>query len=219
MVKGRNTFEGYQQAKQERRERLIVQYLEQLRSSRVKFQHVTGLADMVATHIAHQEQHPCNKATLLRNKRYKALLLTFMAAHLGPGTKSLRLKDVSDDKSKALVMTAQLESSNLQREVERLKAYIGYLEKTLCGKSLSSSPAHSSEDVKKVIRSRDEAQFMYTRTCQALLAVLSHLRQTLSTDPERQQIIDLSRLRNNVIVDAGTAGPFFEWLAANRDLG
>jgi hypothetical protein len=142
-----------------------------------------------------------------------------MAAHLGAGTKSLRVKDLTDDKSKALVTTAQLEAGNLRREVERLKAYIGHLEKQQAGKPPQGKPVHSSEDVEKAIRSLHETQLKYTRTCQALFAVLRHLSQTLSTDPERQRIIDLSRLRNNVVVDAATAGPFFEWLAANKDLG
>ncbi|WP_429563135.1 hypothetical protein [Paraburkholderia sp. MM6662-R1] len=219
MAKGRNTFERYQQARQERRERLIDQFLNQLQSSRVRFEHVTGLADMVAMHISHQEQHPCNKATLLRNKRYKALLLTFMAAHLGAGTKNLRLNDLTDDKSKALVTTAQLEAGNLRREVERLNAYIGYLEKRQAGEPPRDHPAHSSADVEKATRSLREAQLKHTRTCQALFAVLRHLSQALSADAEHQRIIDLSRLRNNVVVDAAIAGPFFEWLAANKDVG
>ncbi|MGA4275684.1 hypothetical protein ACI2VH_02380 [Ralstonia nicotianae] len=215
MAKQRNTFEGYQQAKQERREQLIQQYLEQLRTSRVKFAHVTGLAEMVAAHIGHQEQQPCNKSTLLRNKRYKALLLTFMAAHLGTGAKTLRLSAVTDDKAKALVTTAQLETANLKREVERLKAYIAFLEKSSNGNTPALTQRQLEAEETHTKQSLHETQLKYTRTCQALLTVLRHLDRTISADPDRQQIIDLSRLRNNVVVDAQIAGAFFEWLRAN----
>lgn len=216
MPKSRNTFEGYQQAKQERREQLVVEYLEQLKTSRVKFQHVTGLAEMVATHIAHQEQKPCNRATLLRNKRYKALLLTFMAAHLGGGTKNLKLKDVTDEKAKSLVVTSQLEASNLKRELERLRAYIAHLEKRQAGRPAASpSPA----DVSGTRQELHEVQLKLTRTCQALFAVLRHFDKTVSVDMEQERVLDMSRLRNNVIVEAALAAPFIEWLRLNKDIG
>lgn len=160
MTKARNTFERFQQAQQERREHLMVEYLEQLKTSRVKFQHVTGLAEMVATHISYQEQKPCNRATLLRNSRYKALLLTFMAAHLGGGTKSLKFKDVTDEKAKALVVTSQLEASNLRREVQRLKIYIAQLERQQSEQSATlPSPV---DDVSAQQRVRD-VQLKLTR--------------------------------------------------------
>ncbi len=214
MTKGRNTFEGYQTAKQDRRVQLIVQYLEQLKTSRVKFKHVTGLAEMVATHITHQEQKPCNKATFLRNNRYKALLLTFMAAHLGGGTKNLKLRDVGDEKAKALVTTAQLEASNLKREVERLRAYIAYLEKNQ-GPAPAGPVAADSEQMREALH---DVQMKYTRTCQALYALLRHYDTTLSVDPDRQQILDMAKRRNNVVVDTATAAPFFDWLRLNSNI-
>lgn len=216
MAKARNTFEGYQQAKQERREQLIVEYLEQLKTSRVKFQHVTGLAEMVATHISHQEQKPCNRATLLRNKRYKALLLTFMAAHLGGGTKSLKLKDVADEKAKSLVVTSQLEASNLRREVDRLKVYIAHLERQQSGPPASLPPPVHDGHAQQELR---DVQLKLTRTYQALFAVLRHFDKMVSVDMEREVILDQARLRNNVLVDAKLAAPFVEWLRLNRDIG
>jgi hypothetical protein len=215
MPKGKNTFEGYQRAKQERREHLVIEYLEQLKTSRVKFQHVTGLAEMVATHLTHQEQKPCNRATLLRNKRYKALLLTFMAAHLGGGTKHLRLRDAGDDKAKSLVVTAELEASNLKREVERLRVYVAHLEKQQTGQhAIASTPA----EVSATLQDLHEAQLNLTRTCQALFAVLRHFERTVSVDLDQVQVLDMSRLRNNVIVDSGIAKPFVEWLRRNQDI-
>lgn len=215
MPKRKNTFEGYQQAKQERREKLVIEYLEQLKTSRVKFQHVTGLAEMVATHLTHQEQRPCNRATLLRNKRYKALLLTFMAAHLGGGTKNLKLKSVADEKAKSLVVTAELEASNLKREVERLKVYIAHLEQ-----HQTEQPALKVPPLERRANCQElhEAQLNLTRTCQALFAILRHFERTVSVDTDRGQVLDMSRLRNNVIVDSALATPFVEWLRRNKDI-
>jgi hypothetical protein len=225
MTKGRNTFDGYQQANQEGREKLIDQYLEQLAKSRVKFKHVTGLADMVAMHIArceqlaNSEQRPCNKATLLRNNRYKALLLTFMAAHLGAGTKSLKFKDIGDDKSKSLVATAQLEAANLRREVDRMKRYIAHLDEKRDAPHRAGTQAGTDTETAKLQEALLETQLKHTRTCQALFTLLNHFSQTVSADVEQQRILDLSRLRNNVIVDSRKAAPFFEWLAANKGIG
>ena len=214
-----DTFEGYQQAKQEGREKLIIQYLEQLATSRVKFKHVTGLADMVAIHITQSEHRPCNKATLLRNDRYKALLLSFMAAHLGAGTKSLRFRDLGDDKSKAQVVTAQLEAANLRRDVERLKGYVTHLEGNKDAPRIKGSEKDRVSELANMQQSLRETHLKHTRTCQALLALLNHFSQTVSVDVQQQRIVDLSRLRNNVIVDSSKAAPFFEWLAANKGVG
>jgi len=219
VTKGRNTFEAYQQAKQAGREKAIVQYLEQLATSRVKFKHVTGLAEMVAIHITQSEQRPCNKATLLRNNRYKALLLTFMAAHLGAGTKSLRFRDIGDDKSKSLVATAQLEAANLRREVERLKRYVTQLDEKVSAPRNAGAQDGADTETEKLQETLRETQLKHTRTCQALFSLLNHFSQTVSADVEQQRILDLSRLRNNVIVDSAKAAPFFEWLAANRGIG
>lgn len=215
MTKGRNTFEGYQAAKQDGREKLIIQYLEQLTTSRVKFHHVTGLAEMVSTHITHQQQKSCNKATLLRNKRYKALLLTFMAAHLGGGTKNLKLRDVGDEKAKAIVMTAELKAANLQREVTRLKGYVEHLQKT----QADAPAALPAPDVKDLELELHSMRLKYVRTCQALQGVLRHFENFLAVNVEKRQIIDLAKRRNNVVVDADFAEPFVAWLNDNDGAG
>lgn len=215
MTKGRNTFEGYQAAKQDGREKLVIQYLEQLATSRVRFQHVTGLAEMVATHITHQQQKPCNKATLLRNKRYKALLLTFMAAHLGGGTQNLKLRDVGDEKAKALVMTAELKAANLEREVTRLRGYVEHLQKTQ-----SDAPAAlPAPDANGLEQQLHDMRLKYVRTCQALQGVLRHFESSLAVNVEKRQIVDLAKRRNNVVVDADFVEPFVAWLKDNEGTG
>jgi hypothetical protein len=213
LTKGRNTFEGYQQAKQSQREQLVIQYLEHLKSSRVKFQHVTGLSEMVASYISHQEQRPCNKATLLRNKRYKSLLLTYMAAHLSVGAKKIGRGDVDIESAKVMVTTAQLEAGNLRREVERLKIYVAHLESSQHAESVSTP--NVPED--KMIKQLHETQLKYARTCQTLYAVLKYFDQSITVCPDRQQILDLSKLRNNVITDAVITKPFLDWLRDNSN--
>lgn len=214
-MKGRNTFEAYQTAKQNGREELITQYLKQLKTSRVKFQHVTGLAEMVATHITQLQQKPCNKATLLRNKRYKALLLTFLAAHLGRGTQNLKLRDVGDETAKSLVTTAELKASNLEREVARLRAYVEHLHKNQ-SKALAVSPTPDALNFEQELH---QMRLKYVRTCQALYGVLRYFESSLAVKVEDRQIIDLAKRRNNVVVDANFAEPFVAWLKENEDIG
>jgi hypothetical protein len=216
MNKRENRFEAYQQAKLQSREKLITDYLRYLKTTRVRFTYVTDLAAMVATHIAQKENGKCNKATLLRNKKYKALLLTFMASHLGGGTQNINELTVTDEKAKALLTTAQLDAANLRREVERLKAYISILEQ---GASEKNTAAIGQSDTPQLTNDLKENQLKYVRTCQALHAVLRHLESSISVDPARKAIIDLSRLRKNVIVDADLASPFIDWLNANQGIG
>ena len=128
MAKRENRFGKYQETNQKKREVLIDQYLKTLKASRVRFPHVTGLAVMVANYLAEQQGEPCDKATLLRNVRYKTLLLNFMATK-NRGVGGLRLRGTKDEAETVSVISAQLEVSNLKQDAARMKAYIVHLEK------------------------------------------------------------------------------------------
>ena len=102
-----------------------------------------------------------------------------------------------------------------RRDVDRLKAYVAHLEKQQSGQTVTPTlPIDDSSALQEV----SDVQLKLTRTCQALLAVLRHFDKMVSVDMERKVMLDMSRLRNNVLVDATLATPFVEWLHLNRDI-
>lgn len=212
-TKAPSKFAAWQEANQVRREKIIDDYLGVLAKTRVKVRNPTDLADLVARHISQIEGQPCNKATLLRNARYKAKLLTYQAKSLAPGAKALNSRSVTDPTAKALITSAQLESGNLKRELERLNIYVTSLEEQLDqlqsqGRQLPS-PADTAESASRL----SDYEFRFIRTCQALRSLLSHFNMVVQVDTSSQCILDMSKRRDNVIVHKEVAGPFFEWLA------
>ena len=103
--------------------------------------------------------------------------------------------------------------------VERLKRYITHLDEKRDAPHRAGTQGGTDIETAKLQEVLLETQLKHTRTCQALFTLLNHFSQTVSTDVEQQRILDLSRLRNNVIVDSTKAAPFFEWLAANKGIG
>lgn len=216
-MKKPSRFAAWQEANQVRREGIIDEYLQYLDKTRVKVRNATDLADLVARHIAQVEGAPCNKATLMRNVRYKAKILTYQAQHLEPGVRSFERLVSLDPGSKAVLTTSKLEASNLRREIERLNVYIKSLEGQLEhsrireGRKLPEAPSNGATvDAAHI----SEYEFKFVRTCQALRALLSHLNLVLEVDTVSKQILDRSKRRDNVIVDKEVAGPFIEWLSA-----
>ena len=215
-MSGKNPFAGWQQAKQEKREVLVQQFLTYLKKKRVRCKYITDLADMVATHITEQEGKSCNRSTLLRNKRYKVLLLSYMAQQLSDGTDAIVRSSIKDPQANALVLTAELGSENLRREISRLKAYIAELE--------SSKPSGRGTAPKTTLEAHTEdsvdvIQAKYVATCQALLAVLKHFEGLLRSDSDAHRIVDVSSRPPKVVIDDRLAAPFFEWMHLNRDVG
>ena len=216
--KGTNRFEAFQILKQEGREVLISEFLAYLKTSRVRHQYVTELAEMVAKHITEREGKPCNRATLLRNPRYKSMLLSFMAENLSAGTRNFKAKSIDDPKTQALVMTVQLEASNLKRDNERLRTYVAYLESHVAktDNQIGTITNLAPNDYKLEL---EQVQIRFALACQALQLVIQHLNSVVSVDVSSKLIIDMTKSRNNVIVDSEIAAGFFEWLDANRGIG
>lgn len=217
MARRDNRFGKYQEANQRKREILIEQYLITLKASRVRFPHVTGLAVMVAAYLAEQQGEPCHKATLLRNVRYKTLLLNFMATK-NRGVGSLPLTSTNDEAQKVLLISAQLEASNLKQNAARMKAYIAHLEKGQKSLPPPGSEQENDADTAQMQQALHKLRMMHTQTCQALYSLLRHFSTTIAVETDKEQILDRSRLRHNVIVGAPLATPFFEWLRANGDI-
>lgn len=215
-MKNRNTFEPYQHQKQAAREALVREYLAFLKQSRVQVRYVTDLAGLVANYIAQSQASPCSPTTMLRNTRYKSLLLNYMVASTSPGTQSLGARDIADPKSRALVAVSELEASNLRRDNERLKVHLASL--------MKGDP--SDEDEARCRDARDASaveelqnlRMSFVKTCQCLLRLIDHMKALVSIDTDRRRVVDLSRLTNNVIVDSIHAAPFVEWYLENRQI-
>jgi len=212
-MKHKNPFAGWQEAKQERREALVREFLAYMAKKRMRCEYVTDLAEMVAKHIAEQEGTSCNRATLLRNKRYKALLLSYMARSLAEGTDSIDRRTLTDPKAGALVLAAEIGAENLRREVARLKAYISELEST----NTEHGPRKLSEPTAD--NAIDDLRRRHVLTCQALLAVLKHFDGLLRADSDAKRVMDASARPHKIVVDEKLATPFFEWMHLNRDIG
>lgn len=207
-----SSFAAWQEANQVRRESIVSDYLSFLAKTRVKVRNVTDLADLVARHISEVEGKPCNKATLLRNKRYKARILTYQAKSQAPGTRALSARAVADPLARALLTGAQLDSGNLKRELERLKIYTTALEKQFDQLKNQTRIQPDAPVPTERLDRLTEAEFRFVRTCQALWLLVNSFNSIVQLDPSGRRILDMSKRRNNVIVDQEVAGPFFDWL-------
>jgi hypothetical protein len=214
-MKGKNTFAGWQESEQLAREEIIHNFLEYLRTTRIRAETVTALADLVARHIASVQGEPCSPSTLLRNKRYKSKLLTHQALLQAPGAKAIDRRSVTDPAAKALITTSELAESNLAREVERLRIYAASLESEIDmarnRTDSSVTPALSSSQREEPLVS--DAEFRFIKTCQALLSLVKHFELLVDLDTGSRRILDKSKRRDNVIVDKELSGAFFGWLA------
>lgn len=175
------------------------------------------IAHVVAKHIAEKESSPCNKATALRNEGYRAQLDSYIKGDANADAKNSRAVALANDNGNAPSLTAQLETANLRRENDRLKAYIASLDADETTKGIEQEPFESTDS--SIHEKLNNTHMKYVRTCQALHLVLRHMEIALSTNVEKRQILDLSRMKNNIVVDATIATPFFEWLDANRGIG
>lgn len=203
-----NKFKKYQDTTQEARAKLIVDYLKALGKS-IKIRNVTNLADLVASYLAEQQQKPCVRSTLLRNQRYKKLLLNHIAAGGNSGRGSLNIKEseIRDPKAKAIIKTLQIDNATLRRESVRLKAYIESIENVDVQKeALENSPALHS------VTADDAGGVEFALVCKAFLRVIHHFKQIISIKYDENTLIDLSVVRNGTIVGSDELAPFITWL-------
>lgn len=208
-----NPFKDYQDNVVAGREQIVVRYLASLRKTRAKFEYVTDLAKAVAEQVGLAEGKPCSFTTLLRNKRYKALLLNFMA--MRSGTDAVR---VSEPAAQAVIHTVELELGNVKRDNDRLRAYIADLEVRLGEQStvLPSAPMQHSDGFRELLQLSNEKAL----ACKALWLVIGHFKDLVSIDSDRGCIVDLSASqRKNVIVEPEIAQVFLDWLRANSKVG
>ena len=219
MAKRVSTFADWQERQVSSREEVIKRFLAVSRRTRATYKYVTDLAEAAAHQITLAEGNPCSTSTLLRNKRYKALLLNFMA-NLSCA-QNIDPKTITDDKAKAVIAALELESANFQRENERLRLYAQSLEKQLEGKSPEPHPVGDGT------AQRDESDVAISQlevslglACKAMWLVVSRYNTLIVADTEGERLLDLSahRREEREIVDPKTARPFFEWLRHNGEI-
>jgi hypothetical protein len=208
----KNPFKGYQEKVVTERENIIVRYLASLRKTRAKFEYVTDLAKAVAEQVEMTEGAPCSFTTLLRNKRYKALLLNFMA--MRPGTDAIQ---VTEPAAQARIYTVELELGNVNRDNERLRSYITDLELRRAEQPIVPSAATQMTDSSDKLLELSNEKAM---VCKALWLVLDHFKDLVSIDAGRGCIIDLAASkRNNVVVESESARVFLDWVQSNSGIG
>lgn len=206
--KGINTFGVYQEEKQAGREALIQNYLRALRKSKAHFKYVTDLAANVADHISEIEGKNCNRATFLRNPRYKEMLLTFMADEALPGAKNAAVKVSESPILQAQLTQLQLANRNLTNENQRLKLHIV----SLGSEQLEKQALIASDE--GVSRSDFEERFILT--CQLVSKVRDDLEESIELNIDTMEILNREKRVRNVIADRRLTAPYIEWLLANR---
>lgn len=194
-----NHFKGYQEQKVGKRAVLIQEHLNKLIKQKVKFRNITELAENTSEYLTKLEGNPCNKSTLLRNENYKTLLNNYLYTHGG-------IKDTTDYKKNnpIALLGAELASSNAERENFRLKQYIANLEKEL--DNLKNDKVNEKE-VPYLDKDTMNSSLIY----KAMAQIIQHFDGLITIDSNTGSLIDLSKKRNNIIVDSNTLKDFLDW--------
>lgn len=208
----RNPFKRHQEQNVVSRVNVITDHLRSLKKTRATFKYPTDLAKAVAIHVSLIEKKPCSFTTLLRNERYKKLLLAYMRHPVVATDNS-----TSEASVNVRVKLLELDLVNAQRDNERLRTYVTDLENRVGTMPVlveeSKACEEASEDTIRLSNDRALA-------CKALWLVLEHFQGVVSVDATRKCIVDLSASRRkNVIVPTDVAKVFLAWLAESSWVG
>lgn len=210
--KGINTFKGFQDEKQRRREKLIRDYLTALKNTRATFKFKTDLAKHVAAYVASEENGKCAPGTLLRNVRYEPLLQKYMTGSRASGCGSLSAGLATESETNALLMEQTLTISNLRRELERLSTYCGKLETKLGEKNVGGACLDQEDVIIDDTSSGTDYKYQFVKTCQALRLVLDYIPNQFEIEPTEGFLKDkVIKRGNNVVVQAENMRPYNEW--------
>lgn len=219
-MQSKNPFAKWQVDQQQRRSVLLRAFLVSLKKGRARFSHVSHVADIAAIYLSEKEGKPCSPSTLLRNPKYKALLLAHMEESIVGGTDSIDRATIRDPRAKALLDTADHRIENLRRENERLKSYIAT-------KPASRDPVEGDDvddrEHKTVRPARPTAEhgvsadrIDYLTTCEVLHAVLRKFEGIVEIDYAGERIVDLTSSPPKDVVPTAKSKPFFEWWRRHR---
>ncbi len=142
-----------------------------------------------------------HRTTLLRNAKYKGMLLTHLAGQ--PGVVS-RTPDSTNDPAilKAKLVTAKLAASNLREELALCKAQL---------ERHANGPRHRS--------TVDTAEIAFADLAVVMVNLLHRFPDFLQLDKQRLELIDLSAKPSaRVIVGKERITQFVRWLEQNQAL-
>lgn len=201
--KKENRFRDYQEQNQIDRVVLIEDYLEVLTKTRIRFRYITDVANAVSIHLSGIQAAPCSKSTVLRNPRYKMLLLSFFAAQ-NLNVKKNSSQDKTDTQEISSVIM-KLENLNTKRENLRLKRYIEQMQGQSEESILDETTKFNDDRLRNLERD-------FVSVCQVVWKLLENFEAIIDVDIELNRIVDKTEIVNNVICDSPLTIPFFNWL-------
>lgn len=142
-----------------------------------------------------------HRTTLLRNAKYKGMLLAHLAGQ--PGVVS-RTPDSTSDPSilQAKLVAAKLEASNLREELAKCRAQI---------ERGASRPRNQG--------AVDAADIAFSDLAMVMVNVLHRFPDFLKLDSQRMELIDLSaKPSNSVVAGKERIANFARWLELNQAL-
>lgn len=211
-MKSLNRFAAFQETRQRNREELIKRLLQDLRRDKVYFNFTTDLAGFVATHVSNAENQPCNRATLLRNNRYRSLLDEYPFTNFA--SKSSR---ISSKRTEVAKFSDDLVASNLRQKLARLETYCSTLEAKLATQTVESEVKAKLDT--NCPSTEPMVRESLARTCQALLLILNYLPGQFTVDTTSGVLRDaIKRRGDDVVVGSLNFGPFIEWLQTQQKI-
>lgn len=215
-----NRFKKYQDDKVSARKEVIREYLRTLEKSKIRFDHITQLSEVVAAFVQEVQKAPCSSTTVTRNISYRSLLENFMRLPAGGGLRVNEEKQVEEIRNDVRLISADLENSALQAEVKRLKNFIskmhavsGNSENTLRATEIESELARLQE------KSR-ELDYELGLTCKAIDKLLEKGELYFEVDHVARIIVDraIKRGPERTIVNEQLSRSYFRWLENRGDL-
>lgn len=201
--KDENRFRDFQEKNQNDRVAIIELCLEELANKRSRYQYITDLAKDVSEYLSNEQKKPCSTSTLLRNRKYKAMLTSFFADQ---ELTLVKRKKINDAESHEITSVNQeIEKLITKNENLRLKKYIDHL-LAASGEIVREDKKNNEGDRLRILE-RDFAD-----VCQMTWTLLNRLNEIIALDVDANQIIDKSVLVNRVICGPTITTPFFNWL-------
>jgi hypothetical protein len=173
---------------------LIEEELKRCKRRKLGFNSIGKLAEYIGG------QTGIHRTTLLRNKAYKGLLVSYLASK-GGTTADVPDEEASVEILRAKLMGVRLELANVREKCRRLEVYI---------ERLGSAPA--LEDRTGDADTGDH-YVEFVDTAMALAAVLERMRDTTLLNTEAKTIEDLAAPPSQrIIVGAERVSAFIAWL-------